>query len=93
MNLAYPSSVLFPARVVRQQLRGSHERSKTVRTPRFLGVRSLVPDHQTWERRIDLIVSKNFHGYPSTVESPACVKQDFNCNDVIQEALFGAGNA
>ena len=33
---------------------------QTVRTPYFLGVRSLVPDHQTWERRIDLMPSKIF---------------------------------
>ena len=37
---------------------------QTVRTPRFLGVHSLIPHHQTWERRIDLIPSKYFHGCP-----------------------------
>ena len=40
---------------------------QTVRTPHFLGVCSLVPDHQTWERRIDLMPSKNFRGYPTKI--------------------------
>ena len=35
---------------------------QTVRTPRFLDMRSLVPDNQTWERRIDLIPSNIFVG-------------------------------
>ena len=30
----------------------------------FLGMCSLIPDNWTWKCRIDLIPSKNFHGYP-----------------------------
>ena len=52
-----PEYEFFPARVIRQQ-------PQTQQTPRFLGMQCLVRDHQTWERRIDLIPSKNFRGYP-----------------------------
>ena len=38
--------LLHASSLIRQQLNGSHERStQAVRTPRFLSVRSLGPDH------------------------------------------------
>ena len=36
---------------------------QAVHTPCFLGMRSLIPDHQIWECKINLISSKNFRGY------------------------------
>ena len=54
------SSALFPARVVHCVVATNAANYQAANST----FSCLIPDHQTWERRIDLIPSKNFRGYP-----------------------------